>query len=172
MAGGGADFYLLHIWHFWSAHNEQRGPACLWKLGGAREKNFDNLIVCRYLLSCCSFFNHHLHKTLRHFHISNLSNVGTMHIILTDWRTGPIIHFAQVGTLLHFQLICIFKFFHPYLIIGWSRGIWPCGPSRPGPMCGTTRGGQYKKCGMVEVIRAQRGRARSALFRRVWIIND
>ena len=36
-------------------------------------------------------------------------------------------------------------------------------------MCGTTRGGQYKKCGMVEVIHAQRGRARSALFRRVYI---
>ena len=37
-------------------------------------------------------------------------------------------------------------------------------------MCGTTRGGRYKKCGMVEVIRAQRGRARSALFRRVDVI--
>ena len=36
-------------------------------------------------------------------------------------------------------------------------------------MCGTARGGQYKKCGMVEVIHAQCGRARSALFRRVYI---
>ena len=56
---------------------------------------------------------------------------------------------------------------HPFLVIEWSGGIWPCRPSRPGSMCGTTRGGQYKKCGMVEDVRAQRGRARSALFWRV-----
>ena len=34
---------------------------------------------------------------------------------------------------------------YPFVIIGWSGLIWPCGPCRPGPMCGTTRGGQYKK---------------------------
>ena len=61
------------------------------------------------------------------------------------------------------------KEMHLFLIIGWSPGIWPCGPSRQGPMCGTTRGGRYKKCGIVEVIRAKRGRARSALFRRVYL---
>ena len=45
-----------------------------------------------------------------------------------------------------------------------NKGIKSGGPSWPGPMCGSTRGGRYKKCGTKEVIRAQRGRARSALF--------
>ena len=26
---------------------------------------------------------------------------------------------------------------NPFLIIGWSGGCWPWGPSRPGPRCGT-----------------------------------
>ena len=30
---------------------------------------------------------------------------------------------------------------YPFVIIGWPCIFWPCGPYRPGVMCGTTRGG-------------------------------
>ena len=41
------------------------------------------------------------------------------------------------------------------------------GPLGSGPRCGTDRLGQYKTYGIVQSIRAQRGRARSALYKRV-----
>ena len=46
------------------------------------------------------------------------------------------------------------------------------GPLRSGPKGGTDGVGQYKTLGTRDSIRAQRGRARSALFNRVNIIID
>ena len=45
------------------------------------------------------------------------------------------------------------------------------GPLRSGPKGGTDGVGQYNTPGMRDSIRAQRGRARSALFYRVEIIS-
>ena len=44
------------------------------------------------------------------------------------------------------------------------------GPLRSGPKGGTDGVGQYKTLGTRDSIRAQRGRARSALFNRVYSI--
>ena len=59
---------------------------------------------------------------------------------------------------------------NPYLIIGWEGWGSSQRPSRSGPRYGTDRVGQYKTHGIGDSIRAQRGRARSALFSRVGII--
>ena len=56
---------------------------------------------------------------------------------------------------------------YPYLIIDWERLGSTGGPLRSGPRSGTGLWGQYKTPGMLGFIRAQRGRARSALFSRV-----
>ena len=54
-----------------------------------------------------------------------------------------------------------------YLIIGWELRVSRMEPFRSGPRGRTDGVGEYKAPGMRDSIRAQRGRARSALFYRV-----
>ena len=57
-----------------------------------------------------------------------------------------------------------------YLIIGWEVRVSRMGPLRSGLKGATDRVGQYKTPSMRDSIRAQRGRARSALYKRVSFI--
>ena len=57
-----------------------------------------------------------------------------------------------------------------FLIIGWELRVSKIIPLRSGPRGRTDGVGAYKTPGMRESVRAQRGRARSALFYRVMII--
>ena len=54
--------------------------------------------------------------------------------------------------------------YYLFLIIGWELRVSRMGPLRSGPRGRTDGVGQYKTPGMRDSIRAQRGRARSALF--------
>ena len=58
-----------------------------------------------------------------------------------------------------------------FLIIGWELRVSRMGPLRSGPRGITDGVSQYKTPGMQDSIRAQRGRARSALFFRVILID-
>ena len=68
---------------------------------------------------------------------------------------------------INFNLSYQYSLYHPYLIIGWELRVSRMGPLRSGPKGRTDGVGQYKTPGMRDSIRAQRGRARSALFHRV-----